>query len=281
MPLEILSSLSLPGDSTKANEDAFGHAPNAAVVFDGATGLGEQLLPGPSDAAWISTFGARRLMAHMRDGDAPDAALLHALADTEKSFLGLRRRAPKEKYEIPYAAMIFVAETDKGLQVLWFGDCGLIVKRPGAAAVLVGDGFEKRAAEAKRAAALSAQTGVSSTVGVNRPHILPALRASRNRMNGPGGWAFGPDTRAAKHASGEIVEAPPGTLLLLASDGFLALGGDYGRYDVDGLMAAIDTDGLEKLGAELRTLEESDPEGARFPRFKKSDDATALCVRVT
>jgi hypothetical protein len=31
---------------------------------------------------------------------------------------------------------------------------------------------------------------------------------------------------------------------------------------------------------ELRAVEDGDPEGVRFPRFKKSDDATALLVRV-
>lgn len=281
MPLDLLDSLSLPGDPERPNEDAFDQAPNAAVVFDGATSLGDRLLPGPSDAAWIASFGARRLMAHVRDGDPPKDALLHALADAEKSFAGLRRRAPVEKYEIPFASMMFVAENEKGLEALWLGDCGLIVKAPREKARFVGDGFEKKAAESKRAAALSAQTGVSSTVGVNRPHILPALRAARNRMNGPGGWAFGPDTRAAKHVDSQTVKAPPGTLLLLASDGFLALGSDYGRYDVEGLLAAVQTEGLVKLGEELRAIENRDPEGQRFPRFKKSDDATALLLRVT
>ena len=281
MPLELLDSLSLPADAEKPNEDAFGNAVNAAVVFDGATGLGGQLMPGASDAAWLASFGARRLMAHMRDGDAPKDALQHALADAEKSFLGLRRRAPVEKYEIPYAAMMFVAETDSGFEAFWFGDCGLIVKTPDAPAQIIGDGFEKRAAEAKRAAALSAQTGVSSTIGVNRPHILPALRAARNRMNGPGGWAFGPDTRAAKHVATKSLTLPVGTQLLLASDGFLAIGGDYGCYDIEGLVAAIQNEGLESVGRDLRAIEEKDPEGARFPRFKKNDDATAVLLRVT
>ena len=281
MPLELLDSLSLPGDIEKPNEDAFGQTPNAAVVFDGATGLGGQLMPGASDAAWIANFGARRLMAHMRDGDAPKDALLHALADAEKSFTGLRRRAPVEKYEIPYASMMFLAETENGFEALWLGDCGLIVKPPNEAAQFIGDGVEKKAAESKRAAALSVQMGLSSTIGVNRPHILPALRAARNRVNGPGGWIFGPDTRAAKHVATQSLSLAPGTLLLLASDGFLAIASDYGRYDIEGLIAALQNDGLEKLGRELRDIEEKDPEGARFPRFKKSDDATAVLLQVT
>ena len=74
MAFELLDSLSLPGDASKPNEDAFAHSESAAVVFDGATSLGDPLMPGPSDAAWIAQFGARRLLAHLKEGEAPRAA---------------------------------------------------------------------------------------------------------------------------------------------------------------------------------------------------------------
>jgi len=97
MTLKLLDSLSLAGDPAKPNEDAFATADGAALVLDGATPLGPSLLPGPSDAAWIAQFGARRLMAHLKDGDAPEDALANALADAEKSFAGLSRKAVQEK----------------------------------------------------------------------------------------------------------------------------------------------------------------------------------------
>lgn len=59
MPFEVLDTLSLAGDPLKPNDDAFAHTESAAVVMDGATSLGEPLLPGESDAAWIAHFGAR------------------------------------------------------------------------------------------------------------------------------------------------------------------------------------------------------------------------------
>ncbi len=74
---------------------------------------------------------------------------------------------------------------------------------------------------------------------------------------------------------------PPGAHLLLASDGFLALASDYGAYDAGGLMAAAMAKGLAALGKELRAIEDADPGGDRFARFKKSDDATALLLKVT
>jgi hypothetical protein len=39
--------------------------------------------------------------------------------------------------------------------------------------------------------------------------------------------------------------------------------------------------GLQELGRELRAVEAADAHGARHPRFKTSDDATALLLRLT
>ncbi len=281
MPFELLDSLSIPADPASANEDAFAAEKNDAVVLDGATGLGEMLMPGPSDAAWIAHFGARRLMAHRRDGDSPQDALRNALADAKKSFIGLRRRPPKEKYEIPFASMMFVSAGEGGFDLLWFGDCAALVLRPGEGVKIVGEAFGKRAAEARRVKLLAEAKGLAPATGLSRAEFLPHLRASRNKMNtSRGGWLFSPDPRAAAHAGSRRVEAKAGTLVLLATDGFLALASDYGAYDALGLVDAAQGRGLKALGEELRALEESDAEGRRFPRLKKSDDATAVLLKI-
>ena len=152
MPFEILDTLSLPGDPLKPNDDAFAHADNAAVVLDGATSLGDPLMPGESDAAWIAHFGARRLMAHVRDGEAPKDALRYALADAEKSFKALRRREPEEQWEIPFASMAFAVEAPDGFDFLWFGDCAGLLQSPGAKVEVLGDSFASKALESQRAA---------------------------------------------------------------------------------------------------------------------------------
>jgi len=38
--------------------------------------------------------------------------------------------------------------------------------------------------------------------------------------------------------------------------------------------------GLAILGEQLRSIESADSGGDKFPRFKKSDDATALLLRL-
>jgi hypothetical protein len=279
MELSFLDALSLPGNPAKPNDDAWAQIARAAVVLDGATNLGEPLLPGDSDAAWIARFGARRLMAHVGDGGGPREALRSALADAEASYAGLRRRAPKENWENPYASMMFVVADEEGFEALWFGDCGALVRLADGVEV-VGDAFAKRSAEARRVKTLADAKGLAPASGTNLPEFLTALRAARNAINSErGGWLFGPDAAAAGKARSLRIAAPAGTTVLLASDGFLALVSDYERYDAASLMAAAERKGLEALGWELRAIEEDDPQGRRYPRFKKSDDATALLLK--
>lgn len=281
MEFVFLDALSIPGDPAKPNDDAWGQTQEAAVVLDGATNLGEPLLPGESDAAWIARFAARRLMAHAGDGAAPREALRRALGEAETSFVGLRRRPPKENCETPYASMMFVAANAEGFEALWFGDCAALVKRPGAAVEILGEAFDKRAAEARRVAMLARAKGVPPAAAQSRPEFLSALRLARNSVNTEkGGWLFGPDPAAAERARGALLAAPAGSLLLLVSDGFLALASDYGLYDAETLVLAGEADGLESLARRLRAAEADDPDGVRFPRFKKSDDATALLMRL-
>ncbi len=280
MSLDVVASLSLPGDPAKANEDAVGHGGDAAVVIDGATPLGDGLMPGLSDAAWIAQFGARRLMAHLREGDGARKALRATLADTQKSYEALRRHAPEEMWQTPCASMMLAAAAESGVEFLWYGDCAALVKQGDAPVTVVGETFEKRAAEARRAQALAKEKKLPPASGLSRPEFLTDLRASRNRINSGNHWLFSPDVKAAAHVSRRVMKIRPGCEILLLTDGFLALASDYGAYSVDSLMAAALSKGLVALGDELRAIEAGDSGGDKFPRFKKSDDATALLLRL-
>lgn len=307
MSFELLDRLSLPGDPAKPNEDSFAFLDHAALLLDGATPLGPPLLPGKSDALWIAQFGARRLAAHLKDGDPPLEALRHALADAEKSFAGLSRGPIREKWQTPCAALMMVAplclprdkpsedisprqrlrraggesrgQASTELEFLWFGDCCALIAQEGHVEI-VGEALKARSEERDRAERLARKKNLGSALGVDRPEIEPLLRAGRNRINSGRNWLFSPDVRAADHVARRTIQAGAGAELLLASDGFLALVSDYGAYDAASLMNAVRHQGLAALGGELRAVEAADPEGKKFPRFKKSDDATALYFRL-
>jgi len=277
--LTLVESFSLAGDPDKPNEDAFGGSDHAALVLDGATMLGDGLIPGPSDAAWIAQFGARRLIAHLKQ-EEPKKALKLALGDAEKSFHALRRAEPEEQWQVPCASMMLAATHEKRLEFLYLGDCGALVEQPEGVKV-IGETLEKRADEARRAALLATEKNLAPASGLRQPEFLRHLRAARNRVNSGTYWLFSPDKRAASHAKRRIMMVEKGAHLLLASDGFLALASDYGAYDAPGLFRAAKTKGLKALGDELRAIEDADALGEKFARFKKSDDATALLLAVT
>jgi serine/threonine protein phosphatase PrpC len=216
----------------------------------------------------------------LRDGDGARKALRAALTDAQKSFEGLRRHAPEEKWQTPCASMMLAVPGNDGIEFLWFGDCAALIKQKDAAVMVVGETFDKRAAEAERARAIAREKNLSPASGLSRPEFIGTLRAARNRINSGSYWLFSPDARAAAHVSRRVVKVEPGATLLLATDGFLALASDYGVYSADSLMAAAMDRGLAGLGEELRAIEAGDAGGDRFPRFKKSDDATALLLRL-
>jgi serine/threonine protein phosphatase PrpC len=277
MQFELLDSLSLPGDPSKPNEDSFSHAAGFACVFDGATVLGENLMPGRSDAQWIAQFGARRLRAHANDGGLPRDAVRAAASDAEKSFNALRKRAPAETYETPFASLMALFVRHDKVEAFWFGDCSALIGSPNGAVSVVGEALKSRTRERNRVSQLAEPDGVAATAV--REKFLPALRASRNRVNKPGGdWLFAPDANSADHAAKAQLTGAAGSRILLASDGFFALVSDYGRYTVEALMEAAQSRGLKALGEDLRAIEAADPEGHSYPRFKSSDDATALLL---
>jgi hypothetical protein len=276
--LEYIQGLSWPGDRSKPNDDAFCHADSIAAVFDGATNLGDPVLPSDSDAAWIARKGAERLIANEVLGAR--GALARTARDAERDFNAAKLREPK-RYEIPCAAMMLVSPEENGLLALWFADCAALVQRPNEAVQLIGDALDIRAKEAGNIAKIAAEMNLPPVESAARARGLPLLRDSRSRKNTPqGSWVFGPQADCAEHAKSLAFDAPLGTHVLICSDGFLAAVSDYGLYDLDGLMAAALREGLRSLMEQIRQVEEEDALGRRFARFKKSDDATALLLRL-
>jgi serine/threonine protein phosphatase PrpC len=200
----------------------------------------------------------------------------------EAAFLAERLRPPTERYELPMASLMMVEALGERLTFSWFGDCTALLARPGSAVEVIGEALESRGQETRRAAQLAAELGIHPAGALSRPEFLADRRAARNRLNREGGpWVFAPDAACADHVLSVEVLAPAGSLVLLASDGLTALVADYQRYDPEGLVRAAETAGLQSLFDELRAVEAADPHGARYPRFKTSDDATGLVLRTT
>ncbi len=278
--LAILDALSLPGDPGRPNEDRFSHARNAVVVVDGATGLGPSVITGPgqSDAAWLAQFAAIAFEDMLGRGKSVTDAV-RAINGAVSRF-GALAAPGTPNWALPMASFAGLAIEGDSIVAYGLGDCVLFL--------VDADGGVHRfsavpdAAENEIAAARIAVTTANGGRTLDNEQNLDRLRQARDTCNRPGGlWTLGAAPEAADH----VVRQPFALALpatgFLATDGFAALVTNYARFDAAGLIAAARNDGLQLLGALLRQTEEvADPECVIWPRYKVSDDATAILFEI-
>jgi serine/threonine protein phosphatase PrpC len=167
------------------------------------------------------------------------------------------------------------------LHIAYLGDSRVLVETAEGQVHNFGTNPTRTAFEQKMSAKFVA-LGKGIGVDAMRATVLPEMRRIRNTVNTQGGfWLLGADPAVAPHAGVTSLTLTGPATVLLATDGFYALKDDYEVFDDRDLIATAQTLGLAQMGAQLRRIEDEDPNGQRFARMKKSDDATALLVRVT
>lgn len=287
MTIELLETIHDPGTIRGTNDDSWGHVGHYAWVFDGATGLGEsQLTCTTSDAAWLAHAGTAALKARAPSHRGPLTALAaEVIDDVTRRFDAEAVQQPRARYERPTAGLMLIRQQGGAVDCLNFGDCKLLLRDDTHGFRAFGSDVQSEAYETRLATRFSQHRqaeGESGEPDQHRSVFLERLRAVRNRHNTPDGyWVFGLDAEAAEHARTARFEIDTPAVALLMTDGFEALAGDYGRYSEEGLLDAALTRGLASLKDELRHIEHAlDPEAHQFPRFKRSDDATAMLVKL-
>lgn len=272
MHFDLIQSLSLAGSSVTPNDDRAGESKRLAWVIDGATDLGPPGLMGNrGGAAWLAREAQGAFTA------APDAPIRSICADVAdllaSAYAAARTREPLGRWELPIAAFLAARLAEDTLECAWLGDCVGLLRR-GTTIARVGPVREAKDAEAERAASL-AEHGLGS-VKRSAP-ILENLRASRSR---PGIAVLGVEPETMRQLETRRLACAPGDELLLMTDGFSALIDAYAVCDEVALFDALVAEGLASLGQRLRAIEAADSACARYPRFKTSDDATALWLRI-
>lgn len=271
MHFDLIQSMSLAGDDLIPNDDRGGSADALAWVIDGATDLGEPGLVGArGGAAWLAQE-ANLAFAAAGD-DTIEAICDMVVTRVARRFTAVRQRAPQGAWELPSASFLAAQAVPGGLRFAWAGDCMALVKR-GDRVERAGPRADRRDDEVAHAAALAAH-GLARK---QRPApILASLREQRAR---PGRAVLGVDPQAVAPLAFATLPAMPGDELVLMTDGFAALIDQYRAFHPANLFAALAEQGLAGLAERLRAIEGADADCARYPRFKISDDATALWLR--
>lgn len=280
--LEILEAISEAGGAI--NDDRIGNSGDALWVLDGATDQSrEKLLPGGSDAAWIAdAFSAAFLdLAPGFSGSLFELAE-GATARVAARFEAEKLRPPAGRGFHPSAAGLLLRVRNGWAEVLGMGDSVLLASIPGAPVRLTGTDparlGDRKAIE--RIARFAAETGLSWVQARDELHKRSA-GVARAKMNLPGGYSvFSIDMPPRELVSEDHFPAPPGSLFLAMTDGFARLFDTFNAYTIESIMKAAARKSLAALAQELRAIETSDAECARFPRMKAVDDASAILARV-
>lgn len=284
--ISIIDTISDPGKQSRPNEDRLAYNRDAAFVIDGATGLGDrQFMDGyGSDAAWIAEFAAIRFAERLDRSAEPKMVLRQVSEEARDTFQ--RSAGDQPRYAWPLCSLTALQATPTGFR--WFGlgdSCLYLLHDDGQSdfVIPIPGAYEW---EQHQAAKHIARVGGIGRAGVanDDPETLEDLRRGRARQNTPDGttWTFGIVPEAADHLA--MIDVPlhgGGATALLCSDGLADLVALYKLYDPATLIQRAATAGLKSLVSELRHMErEVDPDGLRYPRYKQSDDTTAILLRL-
>jgi Protein phosphatase 2C len=277
----VLHQISWPGSADRPNEDACGTVGDWAWVIDTSIFPGTPSFMHPqSDAAWLAGFANERFTALAPTARDGPALVRRVMQDCRDAFLSGAAEDRRNAITWPVGALTLVRGQDGRLEVWTFADTSAFVRHPDGTVVTLGDAQSLRRSESDMAAVLLRQAGCSPKDLLRAPAFLAWL-ADRREVQEQGGGVplFGLQPETAGRLRRDSVSLPPGTNVLLTSDGFSALVDLYKHLDAKALMETALTSGLEPLAVVARHIEtEVDPDAQRFPRFKLSDDATALLL---
>jgi hypothetical protein len=276
--LTFIEAISLAGDRNKQNDDTLVFQRNAAWVIDGATDLSDApVTKTASDASWVAQVANTNLNAWTY-GDLREA--VRSASETAASaFSYLTRGQSIERWQLPVASMLMLTEAERGeIEGIDLGDCRVFALD--ANGVQTAGGHEGGLDDEVKLAA--SQPDADKPL-LKRKAAIDTLKRNRAAMNQEGGrhWTFGLQPACADHARTWTLSLKRPAHLLVMTDGFSALSDRYRVYEPAALVKAAIGSGLQELGRELRALETADAAAARFPRFKQSDDATAILLRLT
>jgi hypothetical protein len=280
----VLDRISWPGHPDKPNEDICGVSGDWAWVIDTSIFPGTKpVMHEKSDATWLARFADERLSNLAPQAQDGVTLLRHVMEEARTAY---RAVAPAERHDDfvtwPLGAMTLVRRRGSVLDAWTFGDTTAYVRQPDGTVATLGDAPGLRDAEAATAAELMRQAGSRPTAILDEPVFLAWLgeRRERQRKSGIPAALLSVNPEAVDRLRHETAPCEDGTVILLASDGFSALVDLYGAMDAEAVVEAALTSGLEPLVRLAREIEtERDPDGKLYPRFKQSDDATAVLLR--
>ena len=259
-----------------SNEDFIAATPSVVVVIDGAsvppklgTGCGH-------GTAWFAhQLGAQFLALLSTEADCSPA---DSLAQAITAVAALHADTCDLGHPgSPSATVAVLREQPEALDFLVLGDTTVLVEEPAGIRVLTDDRLEHVAA-VQHGAMHEHATG-SADHARSFAELVTEQRRHRNQPDGF--WVASADPAAAQHTLTGRVARDGLRRAAVLSDGATRLVDRFGLVDWPSLLTILAEQGPDAIIAQVRAAEHSDPDGQRWPRGKRHDDASAAFCHLT
>lgn len=265
-----------------ANEDVAGINEYGAWILDGATGLsGAKLTGEKSDARWYTKWWNVYLSNNLKNNIPLSEIIRNGILQVKIDFHKAINGKPCSKLDYPSSSIAVLKWHDNSIEYFSLGDCPMIIQRE--------DNMEE--ITDRKISVLDQKVYDAINQIILEHHIsawdakslvLPMIKKHRLLLNKEDGyWILGFDIRAVRKASQGIINISEPMKILLSSDGFSALVDKYHTIEKEHFILQVEENGLPLLYENLRNIENLDREGIKYPRFKKSDDASAIYLEIS
>ena len=265
-----VSFASWPGSLSKANEDFVAASPSAAVVLDGLSApspLGTGCLHG---TPWfVAQLGVQVMSAATTAGDEPlqdlVASAIARVADSHANSCDLDHPGT------PSSSLAVLREQNQRVEYLLLFDSVIVLDGPSGLVVVTDRRVD---AVARQEDLATREHPIGSPAHQERVQELVA--AQRRHRNQPGGyWVAAAKPAAAYQAVTGSRPHDQVDRAALLTDGVSCLVDLYAAAGWPELLDSMQEHGPTHVISRIRELEDADPSGSRWPRYKRSDDATA------
>ncbi|MEU8025209.1 protein phosphatase 2C domain-containing protein [Micromonospora haikouensis] len=266
--MRILAA-SEPSKSDKLNEDWFSVSPNLVVVLDGATARTDT-----GCIHGVSWYAAQLGAAVSTQASDSAISLQAALANAIEAVASKHPECDLSSPGTPSAAVAILRRTQDALEYLVLGDVGIVLASDSRLSVVLDDRVDKTA-QAERREADNHLIGSAQKAAA----LIRMKHAELAARNAEGGfWVSAADPSVVKYA---IVDAVPLAVVnrsVVLTDGAARFVRMFSEGNWKELLDLLEHKGPSEVLRRVRECEESDPVGVRWPRNKKSDDATLVYV---
>jgi hypothetical protein len=257
-----------------SNEDFIAATASAVVVIDGASvppGLATGCIHG---TAWFAHRLGTQLLALLttQADHSPGDGLAQAITDVAALHADTCDLGHPGS---PSATVAVLREQPEAVDYLVLGDTTILLEEPAGIRTLTDDRLEHVAA-VQHGAMHQHATGSADH---DRSFAELVTEQRRHRNHPDGFWVASTDPSAAQHALTDTVPRDGLRRAAVLSDGATRLVDRFGLLDWSGFLDILADQGPDAIIEQVRAAEHSDPDGRRWPRGKRHDDATAAFCR--